>query len=95
MDNATQIAQAAINGRGSIQARNWLECSKRKLIQQIARGTFQRGTAIILLKSNARDFAKSNGLVYDRITLYRAAKLICDWGGGLDPESRLFISLRS
>ena len=77
MTNA--IATLAINGTGTAQARNWFECSKRKLALHIKRGTFERGAAISLLRINARDFARCNGLEYDSAALDSAAKSMCDY----------------
>lgn len=77
MTNA--IATLAINGTGTAQARNWFECSKRKLALHIKRGTFERGAAISLLRINARDFAKCNGLAYDSAALSLASDALCDY----------------
>lgn len=73
------IAQAAINGNGSLQALNWLQCSKRSILTRLRNGTFQRSRAVTLLRGNARDFARCNGLAYDATALDQAAELICDW----------------
>lgn len=70
---------AAPQSTGERQARNWFECSKRKLAQHIQRGTFSRSAAVSLLRQNARDFAKLANVQYDDATLSLASDMLCDY----------------